>query len=101
MENREGIEPSHPLLQSGLLPENRFKEPRALGIWTAAPSGVQDWRPSFLRRGAGAGDGDRTRSLELGKLVLYHLSYTRVTSLRCGDRESNPDLEAGNLKFYP
>ena len=26
---------------------------------------------------SGAGDGDRTRDPKLGKLVLYHLSYTR------------------------
>ena len=30
--------------------------------------------------GSGAGDGVRTRDPELGKLVLYQLSYTRVTS---------------------
>ena len=28
----------------------------------------------------GAGDGVRTRDPELGKLVLYQLSYTRVTA---------------------
>ncbi len=29
------------------------------------------------RRAFGAGDGDRTRDLELGKLRLYQLSYAR------------------------
>ena len=36
-------------------------------------------RPAETPRGArnGAGDGIRTRDPELGKLVLYQLSYTR------------------------
>jgi hypothetical protein len=30
---------------------------------------------------AGAGDGIRTRDSELGKLVLYQLSYARLVAL--------------------
>ena len=48
---------------------------------------------------AGAGDGNRTRGLELGTLALFRLSYTRKLPW-CGDRESNPDLKAGILGFY-
>jgi hypothetical protein len=33
------------------------------------------------RRAAGAGDGIRTRDSELGKLVLYQLSYARFVAL--------------------
>jgi hypothetical protein len=33
--------------------------------------------PGLPRRGLGAGDGVRTRDTELGKLVLYQLSYAR------------------------
>jgi hypothetical protein len=29
-------------------------------------------------RGFGAGDGIRTRDIQLGKLTLYQLSYTRI-----------------------
>lgn len=32
----------------------------------------------MVRERDGAGDGVRTRDPELGKLVLYRLSYTRV-----------------------
>lgn len=35
-------------------------------------------RPLRLKRGNGAGDGSRTRDLQLGKLPLYQLSYTRT-----------------------
>ncbi len=36
------------------------------------------WRESKMERAQnGAGDGVRTRDPELGKLVLYQLSYTR------------------------
>ena len=34
--------------------------------------------PFFMRCPYGAGDGVRTRDPELGKLVLYQLSYTRI-----------------------
>jgi hypothetical protein len=34
-------------------------------------------RPATALPGFGAGDGVRTRDTELGKLVLYQLSYAR------------------------
>ncbi len=39
------------------------------------------WKQSFKR---GAGDGIRTRDIQLGKLMLYQLSYSRL-----GQRENN------------
>ena len=47
----------------------------------ACPSGPvigEKWSGREMERaGNGAGDGVRTRDPELGKLVLYQLSYTR------------------------
>ena len=34
------------------------------------------WMPDYI----GAGDGPRTRDPDLGKVVLYQLSYTRKTN---------------------
>ena len=33
------------------------------------------------RRGVGAGDGIRTRDIQLGRLALYQLSYSRAAGL--------------------
>jgi hypothetical protein len=32
----------------------------------------------------GAGNGIRTRDIQLGRLTLYQLSYSRVASILCG-----------------
>ena len=42
----------------------------------------------MLARGIGAGDGIRTRDIDLGKVALYQLSYSRPTE--------NP-IFAGNI----
>src|SRR6202011_485885 len=36
----------------------------------------------FVERGDGAGDGIRTRDINLGKVALYQLSYSRDRSVR-------------------
>jgi hypothetical protein len=38
----------------------------------------------LVRRTLRAGDGIRTRDIQLGKLVLYQLSYTRRTGVSIG-----------------
>ena len=57
------------------------------------------------RRGIGAGDGIRTRDINLGKVALYQLSYSRVSGGRIhsrapGWRKSNwgPELEDNLMK---
>jgi hypothetical protein len=39
---------------------------------------------SFTLKFPGAGNGVRTRDTKLGKLVLYQLSYARLTDIRAG-----------------
>jgi hypothetical protein len=34
-----------------------------------------------METGTGAGDGIRTRDINLGKVALYQLSYSRLTSI--------------------
>jgi hypothetical protein len=49
-------------------------------------------------RGLGAGDGVRTRDTELGKLVLYQLSYARsknIPMIRARSAESKPRISPG------
>ena len=41
--------------------------------------------------------GPRTRDLQLGKLMLYHLSYGRT---RFRDRDSNPNYQVQSLASY-
>ena len=36
-----------------------------------------EWTPSLVVRIHGAGDGIRTRDIDLGKVALYQLSYSR------------------------
>ena len=53
--------------------------------------------------GTRAGNGTRTRDPNLGKVVLYQLSYSRVTALLCccphrpADR-SDPAVEARGIE---
>src|SRR5947199_9663212 len=56
----------------------------------------------------GAGDGNRTRDPELGRLALYHLSYSRVSKWRGEDsnlrRHTPADLQSapfGHLGTSP
>ena len=37
----------------------------------------EEGRGGLLERHAGAGDGSRTRNIQLGRLALYQLSYSR------------------------
>jgi hypothetical protein len=37
----------------------------------------------------GAGDGTRTRNIQLGRLILYQLSYTRKFGMLWGEQDSN------------
>ena len=39
---------------------------------------LNDKNPPFPAGSSGADDGDRTRDPQLGKLMLYQLSYVRV-----------------------
>ena len=54
---------------------------------------------------AGAGNGARTRDPKLGKLVLYQLSYTRISThqkigiLNNKPRIVNTDQSTGSLSF--
>jgi hypothetical protein len=52
-------------------------------------------RPLKLRRRAGAGDGSRTRDMQLGRLPLYQLSYSRprIVSLASQAVAASPILE--------
>ena len=45
----------------------------------------------------GAGKGVRTLDIDLGKVVLYQLSYTRMWS---GQRESNSRANLGKVPGY-
>ena len=49
----------------------------------------QPGRPAARQRG-GAGDEIRTRDIQLGRLELYQLSYTRVCTLAVSSAPANP-----------
>ena len=62
------------------------------GTWTRTPKEAQDFKScvstsSTTRAWNGAKNGIRTRDPNLGKVVLYQLSYFRKL---CGWRDSNP-----------
>jgi hypothetical protein len=43
--------------------------------------GNRNGRPEAAECACGAGNGSRTRDLQLGKLSLYQLSYARIASV--------------------
>src|SRR5256886_2826147 len=47
--------------------------------WPQTPRRARQSR-AWLHLRYGAGDGNRTRDPELGRLALYHLSYSRVSN---------------------
>ena len=54
---------------------------------------VRDWHFPFL---IGAGDESRTRDLNLGKVALYQLSYSRkILEARAGVEPTYTDLQSG------
>jgi hypothetical protein len=58
----------------------------------------------------GAGDEIRTRDINLGKVALYQLSYSRLNNANYYFAQAAPDLSnqfgetslaSGNVQFYP
>src|SRR5215208_1046002 len=73
-------------------PFRRTRPP--LGLPHDAKTPVPTWAPAF-RTLSRAGDGVRTRDIQLGKLALYQLSYSRdITNGDHGTPESRPAPEA-------
>src|SRR5690348_10389162 len=57
--------------------------------------------PENVREDAGAGDGVRTRDTELGKLVLYQLSYARSGTIDAEDLRSPRFSTSTSLASQP
>jgi hypothetical protein len=55
------------LVRDGRIAEVEYQEPFGLFFGT----------PEFEQRRGGAGDETRTRDIQLGRLALYQLSYSR------------------------
>lgn len=63
-------------------------------VFTQGPAtaGVASWEQQFLMPELGAGGGTRTRGLDLGKVALYQLSYTRM--------KQNPDRTSHHVREH-
>jgi hypothetical protein len=56
----------------------RVSRPVLPALFNVAQSRVRTQRRFFMGQSSGASDGIRTRDQELGKLLLYQLSYART-----------------------
>ena len=60
------------------MPAQRVLTIVTLGLWVL--EALDGERPALAGLSYGADDGDRTRDPQLGKLMLYQLSYVRAES---------------------
>src|SRR2546430_6222959 len=73
-------------------------EPSTAMRMSSVPTGVRSTVCELAigpRKGVGAGDGLRTRYLNLGKVALYRVSYSRVPIGAHVTQRRRPPLERG------
>ena len=76
MEASAGIEPAYAVLQTAAFPLRHDALSRAPELQTPEAQNPGLGRPGVLTK-SGAGNEARTRDLNLGKVALYQLSYSR------------------------